>query len=239
MRGLSHVVSGAAAYLVVDTARLLPGSPSILTAASLTVLAAGSAAFCDLDQCGSTSARTFGPLTECLAACIRAASRGHREGTHSVIGAVSFTGFTLTAVLLSSHAGQGGSELASHVGGLAAVALISTLAVASAIQAVWRVHHYLTDLIAASCGILIAVCHSRLPGIMTGLPVAVGLGVTAHILGDMLTVHGCPLAWPISERCVHLLPRRLRISTGHRPETVIRIALTVVAAWLAARLLTT
>ena len=118
-----------------------------------------------------------------------------------------------------------------------AVALIVTLAVASAVQAVFRLHHDLSDLIAVLSGILLATFYPRLPGIVTGIPVAVALGVTAHILGDMLTVHGCPLAWPFSERCVHLLPRRLRIVTGTFPETVIRIMLTAVVAWLALRVL--
>lgn len=51
------------------------------------------------------------------------------------------------------------------------------------------------------------------PG-LTLVPVCVGPGVLVHILGDELTLHGCPLLWPLTGHDFHLLPRPLRISTG-------------------------
>ena len=37
--------------------------------------------------------------------------------------------------------------------------------------------------------------------------------------GDMLTHHGCPVAYPFSRRDFGLLPASLRISTGKAAET--------------------
>ena len=39
-----------------------------------------------------------------------------------------------------------------------------------------------------------------------------------YIAGDELTHDGCPLAWPVSRREYHLLPRLLQITTGRFAE---------------------
>jgi membrane-bound metal-dependent hydrolase YbcI (DUF457 family) len=50
------------------------------------------------------------------------------------------------------------------------------------------------------------------------VPVCVALGAASHIAADRLTHGGCPLAWPVSGHEFHLLPRRLRITTGRFAE---------------------
>ncbi len=54
-------------------------------------LTAAFALAADIDQYGSTDARSLGFVTEALAWVIRKLSRGHRHGMHSLVGAGLFT----------------------------------------------------------------------------------------------------------------------------------------------------
>ena len=68
------------------------------------------------------------------------------------------------------------------------------------------------------------------------VPLCVALGALAHVAGDMLTHHGCPVAYPFSRRDFGLLPASLRISTGKLAETWIVSPLLLTAlAYLAWR----
>jgi len=49
------------------------------------------------------------------------------------------------------------------------------------------------------------------------LPVAVGLGVTIHILGDVLTTNGAPLLWPVKIRSPRWVRRSLVVDDVWRP----------------------
>ena len=61
------------------------------------------------------------------------------------------------------------------------------------------------------------------------VPVCVALGGLAHVAGDMLTHHGCPVAYPFSRRDFGLLPASLCISTGKAAETWIVSPILLVA----------
>ena len=50
------------------------------------------------------------------------------------------------------------------------------------------------------------------------MPLCIALGVVAHIAGDELTHSGCMLWYPVSKREYHLLPHRLRFTTGKAAE---------------------
>jgi membrane-bound metal-dependent hydrolase YbcI (DUF457 family) len=50
------------------------------------------------------------------------------------------------------------------------------------------------------------------------VPLAAGLGCATHVAGDMLTLTGCPLLWPVTMREFHLTPRPLRFTTGKLAE---------------------
>jgi membrane-bound metal-dependent hydrolase YbcI (DUF457 family) len=52
----------------------------------------------------------------------------------------------------------------------------------------------------------------------------VGVGYSAHVLGDACTPTGVRLWWPFSARQVWLVPRRLRISTGSLREALLAVA---------------
>ena len=60
---------------------------------------AGTALVCDWDHRASTVAHALPPLSNLVARGIENASGGHRQGTHSVLGAAFF-------VLLATIAGQ-------------------------------------------------------------------------------------------------------------------------------------
>jgi len=66
------------------------------------------------------------------------------------------------------------------------------------------------------------------------LPVAIGVccGYCAHLLADACTPHGAPLLGPLSTRCVHLLPARMRVVTGGAGDLLVLIAATLIAAAL-------
>jgi len=53
------------------------------------------------------------------------------------------------------------------------------------------------------------------------IPLAVLIGCSTHIAGDMLTDSGCMLGFPVSKHRFHLLPEPLAFTTGSRPELLI------------------
>ena len=228
MLGKTHILSGAAAY---NALTLLPVGvhPGLADRAGCTIIAAGAAALCDLDSCTSTAARTFGFVSRVVSWCIRAASGGHREGTHSGVGLLAFAAYTTVATILVVV------PTVPAVYWTAAVALAGLLAfaIADGLDGLGIARKHNADLIGLAAAAGIVFGHAYVPG-MAGIPVAVTVGVTAHVLGDMLTDHGCPLAWPWSERCYHLTPKWARITTGKWPEHVIAVGLAAANIWLAA-----
>ena len=65
------------------------------------------------------------------------------------------------------------------------------------------------------------------------VPWAIAAGTATHLVGDMLTNQGIPIAWPLSRQHVRLLPEPLAFTTGTRPERWIVAPLLLVAlVWL-------
>ena len=65
------------------------------------------------------------------------------------------------------------------------------------------------------------------------VPWAIAAGTATHLLGDMLTNQGIPIAWPLSRQHVRLLPEPLAFTTGTRPERwVVAPLLLVALVWL-------
>jgi membrane-bound metal-dependent hydrolase YbcI (DUF457 family) len=57
------------------------------------------------------------------------------------------------------------------------------------------------------------------------LGVALGVGGIVHLLGDMLTSHGCPVLWPIPTgrrmwRCIGV-PDRIAVTVGGKVEVLV------------------
>jgi membrane-bound metal-dependent hydrolase YbcI (DUF457 family) len=146
----------------------------------------------DLDHCGTTEARSFGFITEALAWVVEKLSGGHRHGTHSVAGIAAFTAVAWLACLFRD-------TWPGRIG----LAVILAAGFAAALDAL-RIGGHAGNLFGLSF-----------------VPLAAALGAGTHILGDMLTRCGCPLAWPVTMREFHLLPRPMRFTTGKLAEHLI------------------
>src|SRR3990172_3512038 len=62
-----------------------------------------------------------------------------------------------------------------------------------------------------------------------GFAVAVSVGYLSHLIADMLTPQGVPLLWPVYRKRVRLLPTAFAIRTGSAIETLIVVAVGVMA----------
>lgn len=202
MLGRTHCLSGVLAGAAVGSLGLR------LHAAPLALFTGVTAAYAlapDLDSCGSTEARSFGPVTEVFAWVVRRVSGGHRHGTHSAVGVAAFTAAAWLACLLR-HTWPGRIIL----GVLLAVGF------AAAMDAL-RVHRHGGNLLAIAGAAAMTWTGYGLALV----PLAAALGAATHLAGDMLTRCGCPLAWPFTMREFHLTPRCLWFTTGRWPEHVI------------------
>jgi membrane-bound metal-dependent hydrolase YbcI (DUF457 family) len=223
MLGHTHSLSGAVAGTAVGVFAL---HATLAGTADLAVLTAGFATVSDLDQCGSTAARSFGVVTEVFAHVVRKVSGGHRHATHTGIFSVVFAALAWLA-----------GECRHGWYGRAGLFAILAVGVASGLEALHPHQSRLcgiqyTDLLAV--GGAVAVCATGWG--LALIPYAAAAGVLTHIAGDELTRHGCPFFWPLTDRVFHLLPGCLRFTTGTWPERrVLAPLLTVALAWLAYR----
>jgi membrane-bound metal-dependent hydrolase YbcI (DUF457 family) len=215
--GHTHALSGAVTGLAAGT-WLHYGAPE---AAALAGFTAGMALLPDLDKCGSSAARSLGFISEAVARAFGKISGGHRHATHSFPGIVIFT--ALAWVSCHYRAGDAGR---------AGLALLLTLSVAGALEALRIARGHVADLagVAVAAAVIWHGCGLAL------IPLAVALGTATHIAGDMLTESGCMVFYPLSRHRFRLLPRPLAFTTGTWPEHVIVTPLLAVAlGWLAWR----
>ena len=216
MLGYTHSLSG----LVAGTAAGLVLHAGTSGTVDLAVLAAGFAVVPDLDKCGATVSRSYGFLTEAFAWVIGRVSGGHRHGTHSVLGVAIFTGLAWLACFYRH-------DLPGRIG----LGVLLAIGFASGLRALHLGGHF-ADLLAIAGAV--AVCWTGWH--LALIPLAAGLGVTVHVVGDMLTVQGCPLMWPVSDRHVRILPWPLAFTTGRWPEHLVVTPLLLAAlAWLGYR----
>ena len=219
MLGHSHALSGAVAGLGAGILMRM----SVPQTGALAGLTAGMALLPDLDKCGSSPARSLGFVSEAVAWIFGKASGGHRHATHSILGVVIFTG----AASIACH-------YRYEWAGKAGLALLMTLSVSAALEALRVARSHLADLI----GIAVAAWEVWFGYGLWLIPLAVLIGCGTHIAGDMLTDSGCMLGFPLSRRRYHLLPEPLAFTTGSLPEIVIvdpllTAALLVLAGWAA------
>ena len=99
MMGRTHATSGAVAFLALapalDTYGIVPATPVTIVAGTLA--AAGAALLPDLDHEHATVAQSLGFVTRSLTKIVSKISGGHRNGTHSLLGAVLFTALSWQA----------------------------------------------------------------------------------------------------------------------------------------------
>jgi membrane-bound metal-dependent hydrolase YbcI (DUF457 family) len=215
MLGHSHALSGG----VTGLAAGLIMHMSAPHTAALAGFTAGMALLPDLDKCGSSPARCLGFLSEAVAWVFARISGGHRHATHSLLGIAAFTGLAwLSAHFRYDWAGKAG------------LALLMTLSVAGGLEALRLARGHLADLI----GIGVAAWEVWYGYGLSLISLAVLIGCSTHIVGDMLTDSGCMLGFPWSRHRFHLLPEPLAFTTGTRPEIMIVDPLLTVAVLLLA-----
>jgi membrane-bound metal-dependent hydrolase YbcI (DUF457 family) len=221
--GHTHALSGA----VTGTAAGLAMHDGVSGTAALILLTAGFAVVPDLDKCGATVSRSFGFLTESFAWVVGRISGGHRHGTHSLVGIAVFSGLTWLA-----------GYYRHDWGGRAGLVLLLAIGIAAGLRALHLdaigIGGHLADLIAL--GTAAYICWTGWHLVL--IPIAAAIGTATHIVGDMLTVEGCPLAWPLAKQHFRILPRPFAFVTGTwREHLVVTPLLFVALAWLGYRAL--
>lgn len=253
MLGPSHALSGAAVWLAGSLAmeQLAHYHQSPIQIAVGAAMCAGGALVPDLDlsgrvttdQGGATVAHTFGVISLFLAEVIEKASLGIYDLTKTHRDPRRHNGHrTFTHTLpFNVGLGYGVFELCLHFGKWAVLGTLF-LAFAFALRGLFASW-------AARAGWIIVtlVAIAGTYGAYTQLPfgrgypvlgVALGVGGIVHILGDMLTSHGCPIYWPIPVHrqmwhCVGL-PDPISVKVGGRVEVFVLRTLFIVISIAAA-----
>lgn len=212
MMGAHHAACGAAAWvaltsqvhvdltLFAEKAPFLPHaldlgmglwgiSPiGIVTGALVT---AGAAMLPDADHHNATIAHSLPPLSNVMCAGIGKLAGGHRHGTHSIVGIAAF-------VFVAWLAGLWAYDLTGFGTIYPGAGILSVLLVAFAAKALKIIPDSMRKspwVVGLAIGAFITFFAPQEQG---WFPVAMGLGVIVHILGDMMTTEGCNLAWPFA-----------------------------------------
>ncbi|QEO15653.1 metal-dependent hydrolase [Agromyces intestinalis] len=204
MMGITHATSGAAAWVAVTSAMpvatlgIYPLDPTGVLAGA--AVCAGAALLPDADHRSATIARAVPILGRLATDAIGELTGGHRHGAHSALAvavvaaaAWALSLVTLPADVLAPHTV---SAEAVGTGTLAAGAGIGTAALTAFGLRARRfvVSWPLAWFVGAALGAFIAIAA---PEQAAWFPLAVTVGFTVHLAGDLLTVGGLPgLLWP-------------------------------------------
>ena len=216
MLGHDHALSGALA-LAAAAPLLHVGGLHLAAALALT---AGAGVLPDVDEPGSTIARTFGFLTGAFAWIVHQLSGGHRKGTHSLLGVALMTAAAMAAASWQAGAWVSWPHLWWH---LVPAGLILGLLFSAGLRALHIGGHH-GDAMGIALAALVLWKGWGPPGpgpVLAHVPmlaVCVALGMLAHIAGDMCTHGGCPLLYPFSRYEFGLLPQPIRITTNRLAE---------------------
>jgi len=210
MMGAHHAACGAAAWVALTTNiyvdlsaaadkiavlpqhldlgfGLLDVSPVGIVSGAL--VTAGAAMLPDADHHNATIAHSLPPLSNVMCAGIGKVSGGHRHGTHSVAGIAAF-------VFVAWLAGLWTYNLAGFGTIYPGAGILSVLLVAFAAKALKIIPDKMRKspwAVGLTTGAFITFFAPQEQG---WFPIAMGIGVIVHILGDMMTTEGCNLAWP-------------------------------------------
>lgn len=231
MMGAHHAASGAAVWLALTTQfkvglgaahQLLPAVPDSVTVGmgllDLTptavvagaMVTAGAALVPDADHRHATIANSLPPLSNIMCIQVGRLSGGHRHGTHSILGLAVF-------VAIAALAGMWTIELPGYGTTFPGAGILAVLLASFAAKAL----KFIPDTMRKFpwvMGIAVgAFVTFFAPQEEYWFPLAMGLGVAAHILGDMVTTGGCNLLWPLRIRPPRWLRRMPLVKRFWRP----------------------
>lgn len=192
MMGVSHAVTGAAAWLLVagsvpTTLGVIPAVDGPALAVGM-VVTAGAALLPDIDHRNGSMAHALPPVSTMMARTTERVAGGHRKGTHSLLGLVVAVAWSAVAGLITVDAADG-SSLSLGAG------LCAVLLAACALQALDLTKSKLFSwLWALAMAALVAVFGADN---WVWLPAAVGVGYAVHLLGDLVTTGGISVFWPL------------------------------------------
>lgn len=192
MMGYSHTVSAAAGWLALHQAGLVqtPDTPTLVVT---TLACAGAGMLPDIDHKNGSIAHSIPPISSIISALVSAVSGGHRKGTHSILGIICFWVVAWGAERLTYHGIPWASLfLTGYVGGLALRILGAPGGWLGAIALSWLA--WKTDSLAL-------------------LPLAIAVGATIHIMGDVLTTRGINPFYPLTLKPV--IPSKLWRKSGY------------------------
>jgi membrane-bound metal-dependent hydrolase YbcI (DUF457 family) len=178
---------------------------------------AGTALVCDWDHRSSTVAQSLPPLSNAIARGIENASGGHRQGTHSILGAGVFV---LLAALASRFQLETPWGLLSVGAGLLCMCLIN---IAAKALKLFPQSGFLTNWAFALAMAGLVTVYA--PEQWTWLPVSMLIGVVVHIVGDLITTGGVPLLWPLVVRPPKALRRVPLLRYVWRPNGALSLPL--------------
>lgn len=199
MMGYSHAVSGALAAAALVAIEHATGHTVNLPTTAVSVIAtAGAAMIPDTDHPEASAAHIAGPVSRLICKGIARASGGHRHGTHTLAFALGAGGASAALSFVAAR---------HHAPWLLLPAVFILLALAAS-----GLHKLLrrSPLVLAALGTAAILQAFRDGSVgVWWLPITVTLGCLAHILGDCLTVEGCPLWYP-------LVPMHRHVCAGFR-----------------------
>ncbi len=218
--GGHHAASGAAAWVAVASTGpyTLGWYPLDATGIVIGAMATGGTALvCDWDHRSSTIAHSLPPLSNVIAVGIENASGGHRQGTHSILGAGCFVLLATMAAQFQVHTRWG---LLSVGAGLLCMFMINIAAKALKLfpKSGW-ISNWVFALLMAGLVTWFA------PDQWTWLPLSMLIGVGVHIIGDLITTGGVPLLWPIVIKPPRLFRRVPLLRNVWRPNGALSLPL--------------
>lgn len=212
MMGPHHAACGAASWLLLTTrftvdlsaaAALLPAVPHSLTigfgAVQATpgavlagaIVTAGAALLPDADHRHATIAHSLPPLSNMMCRSIGKLSGGHRHGTHSILGLAAFVLVAVLAGMWTLTVEPFGLIFP----GAGALAVLVGAFTAKTLKVIPDTMRKFPWILGLAVGAFVTL---NSPQEQYWFPLAVGLGVAVHIVGDILTTGGCNLLWPIT-----------------------------------------
>lgn len=194
--GHSHATTGAAAWVALTAT--VPGALGWVPMSKGEVIAgavvtAGAALLPDADHHSGTIAHSLPPVSKVATRFVGQMSGGHRHGTHGLLAVPVFAAIAWALSFLRIPYGAG--EEFQLGAWLLLVLMTAFAAKALRITRGW-ISSWAVSLGTATLTVVYA------PETMWWLPMSVALGVLVHILGDLVTVQGVPLLWPLKPKPV-------------------------------------